>query len=117
MPRTTLTKKTAPGPYADITANGADLAMTAADVANKNQFRAGHEDIIFAHNTGASPHTITITSAPDEYGRSEDVAAYSLGAGEYAVFGPLKPHGWQQTDGYIYLEADHAEIKFGIVAL
>lgn len=117
MPRATLTKKTAPGPYADLVATAADLTMVAANVADKNQFHCGHRDLVFAHNTGVTPHTITITSAPDEYGRSEDITAYSLGAGKYAVFGPFEPHGWQQTDGYIYLEADHAEIKLGIVAL
>lgn len=117
MARTDLTKKTALGAYGSYTANAADLPMAAADVANKNQFVANGNDLVIAHNTGAGAHTITVTSSPDPFRRTGDIAAYSLGAGEYAVFGPFAITGWIQSDGKIYLEADHAEVKFGVVAL
>jgi hypothetical protein len=120
MARTTLTKKVAVGtlstPYA--TANAADLTMTAADVANKNQFLAGDNDLIFVHNSGASPYTVTVTSAPDPiFGRTKDIATYSFAAGIYGVIGPLKQAGWVQADGYVYLEASNASVKFGVVQL
>ena len=120
MPRTTLTKKTALGtlstPYA--TADAADLTMAAADVANLNQFLANDNDLIIVHNTGASPYTVTVTSAPDPvFGRTKDIATYSFAAGEYGVIGPLKQAGWMQADGYVYLQASNASVKFGVVQL
>lgn len=117
MARTNLTKTTALGAYGNYAANAADLTMAVADVANKNQFTATGKDLIVAHNTGASAYTVTISSAPDPYGRSGDIAAYSIGAGEYAVFGPMELTGWMQPDGKIYLEAENAAVKFGVVAL
>lgn len=115
MPRTTLTKTVAPGRYA---AAGAALTMTAADVTNKNQFVAKGSDLVVAHNTHATvPQTVTINSVNDPYGRKGDITAYSIPAGGYAVFGPFLPLGWRNPDGYIYLEASTADVKFGVVEL
>lgn len=116
MARATLTKTTPLGSYGTYAANAADLTMAAATVADKNQFVASGKDLVIAHNTGAGAHNITITSVVDPYGRTGDIT-YALGAGEYAIFGPFDLPGWMQTDGKIYLEADHAEIKFGVVPL
>lgn len=117
MARTSLTPKAALGAYGSYAADAADLPMTAADVANMNQFTASGRDLVVAHNTGGSAYTVTITSSPDPYGRSRDIATYSLGAGEYAVFGPFELTGWVQTDGKVYLQASNAAVKFGVVAL
>lgn len=118
MARTSLTPKAAVGSYGDYSvADSADLAMAAADVANMNQFSASGKDLVVAHNTGGSAYTLTVTSVADPYGRTKDIATYSLGAGEYAVFGPLALLGWVQTDGKVYLQASNAAVKLGIVAL
>lgn len=119
MARTTLTKKTVLGSKsAPYVADAADLTMTAADVANKNQFVATGNELVVAHNTGASAYTVTINSVADpNFGRTGDIATYSLAAGEYAVFGPFNVAGWQQSDGYIYLEASNASVKFGVLQL
>lgn len=117
MARTSLTPKAAPGSYPTVAADSLDLAMAAADVANMNQFAASGNDVIFIHNTGGSPYTVTITSAVDPYNRTQDITTYSVGAGEYAVIGPLKLPGWVQTDGKVYLQASNASVKFGIVAI
>lgn len=118
MARTDLPKTTALGPYGDYSvANSADLTMTAGDVANKNQFAATGNDVVVAHNTGGSAYTLTVTSSPDPYGRTKDISTYSIGAGEYAVFGPLELPGWVQPDGKIYLEVSNAAIKLGVVKL
>lgn len=114
MPRTDLTKTTAPG---SMQYTGTVITMAAADVANMNQFTASGKDLIVAHNTGASPYTVTVTSAVDPYGRTKDISAISLAAGEYRVFGPMELTGWVQTDGKIYLQASNASVKFGIIAL
>jgi hypothetical protein len=70
-----------------------------------------------AHNTGAGEHTVTVSSVVDGQGRSGDVSAYALGAGEYAVFGPFDLEGWEQTDGALHFEANDAEVKFGVLRL
>lgn len=114
MPRTTLTTTTAPGSnnYA-----GVALTMTAADTGNLNEFVASGKDLIVAHNTGASGYTITVTSVADPYGRTKDISAVSIAAGVYMVFGPMELTGWVQTDGKVYLQANNAAVKFGIVRL
>jgi hypothetical protein len=117
MARTDLTKTTAEGAYGDYAAGDADVTMAAADTVDKNAFTFEGKDLIIAHNTGASAHTVTVTSAPDPYGRSQDIDGYSIGAGEIAAFGPLEADGWLQSDGKIYLEADNAEVEFGVVKL
>lgn len=120
MARVTLIKKTALGSktsaYSPV--NSADLPMTAADVTDKNQFTCSGNDLIFAHNSGASPATISINSVADpQLGRMGDIAGYSLGAGEYAIFGPFSRAGWQQSDGFLYLEASSANVRFGVAQL
>lgn len=117
MARTTLTKTTPVGSYGTYSAAAAKMTMTAADVANKNQFVATGHDLVVAYNSGGSPYTVTITSAPDEFGRSGDITTYSVPAGETHIFGPFKLPGWQQTDGKIYLEASNASILFGVITL
>jgi len=109
-----LTRTQAPGA---INYTGTALTMTAADVANLNEFVASGKDLIVAHNTGGSTYTVTVTSAPDPYGRTKDVAAVNITAGAYMVFGPLELTGWQQSDGRIYLQASNAAVKFGVVSL
>jgi hypothetical protein len=99
------------------TANAADLTMTAADTTNKQQIKLAREgDLILAHNTGGSPATVTITSSPDDLGRTGDITTYSLGAGEYAVFGKFQSRGWVQSDGNLYFEASSTDVKFGVIA-
>ena len=114
MARAILTKTAAPGSYA---AAGVLLTLAAANVVDKNQFVASGNDLVVARNSGIVPHTVTITSAPDEYGRLGNIAAYNIPAGETHIFGPFKNKGWLQSVGMVYLEADHAEILFGIITL
>ncbi len=112
MARTELTKTTRPGSYAG---SGTALTMTGADTTNQNSFKANGGDLVIAHNTDTASHTITINSVDDRYGRQEDITAESIAAGEIRIFGPFKTHGWMQSDGQIYLEADDASVEFGIV--
>ena len=118
MPRTTLTKTTPLGAFGTYSANAADLTLTAADTVNLNQFRATGNNLVIAQNTNAGAQTVTITSAPIN-GRTGDITTYSIGAGEIAVFGPFlgNQNGWTQSDGYIYLQASHADIKFAIISI
>lgn len=119
MARTTLTRTTPVGSYPTlpVSADALDAVFTAADVSNKNQFKPTGKDLLLAWNSGASPYTFTLTSAADERNRTGDVSSYSLAAGDIAVIGPLELQGWRQTDGYVYLEASNAAVKFAVVSL
>ncbi len=112
MARTDLTKTTKPGGYSG---SGTKLTMTAADTTNQNKFKATGKDLVVAHNTDTSSHTVTVTSTDDKYGRQEDISSYSVPAGEIHIFGPFPLHGWQQSDGYIYLEANNSSVELGII--
>lgn len=114
MARTTLTKSAALGSYNHA---GVVLTMTAADVANMNQFVASGNDLLVIHNTAGSDYTFTVTSSADAYGRTKDITTETIAAGAYKIVGPLQITGWIQSDGKIYLAASNAGVKFGIVAL
>lgn len=118
MARTTLTKTAVKGPFPalPIGASGLVVTLTAADVANKNQFLPSGNDLLIMQNSGAAPYTVTITSAVDAQNRTGDIATYSLAAGDVCAF-LVKSSGWVQADGYVYLEASNASVKFGVVAL
>lgn len=118
MARTTLVK-TSPNlryPVLPIAADSADLnlqASSGSSGSNGNQILWGDAGalVLIAQNSGASTRTVTITSKVDPYNRTGDISAYSLGAGEIAVW-ILERQGFYQSDGYLYLEANHAEVKF-----
>lgn len=115
MARAALTVTNVPSPYSGA---GVAVTMTAADTSNKNSVPLTGREIVIAWNSGASARTVTVTSVDDRFGRSEDIAAESIAAGAIRVYGVgLALEGWQQTDGSLYLEADNAEVKFGVLRL
>jgi len=99
----------------DLAALAADLNFVAADVANKDQVAHTGKEVVLAWNTGATDHTVTITSVEDPYGRIEHMGPYTIATGKIARFGPYANLGWHQTDGKLYFEANHAEIKFAVL--
>jgi hypothetical protein len=119
MGRTTLTRTTPLGPYPTLqpAADALDLILTAADTTNNNQILLDGPVIVVAHNTGVAARTLTITSSADAQNRTGDISAYSIGAGEYACFKIDQTTGWKQTDGYLYLQANNAEVKIGAIRL
>jgi hypothetical protein len=114
MPRQSLSKSSAPGPYPTA---ALAVTMTAADVANGSQFPLTGRELVLIQNTGASSRTYTVSSVADPYGRSADITTASIAAGAILVLGPLALSGWQQADGALYLSASHAEVKIGIIQL
>lgn len=101
------------------TANAADVTLTAASVANKEQVVHTGKEVILAYNSDpTNPYTVTISSIADAaLGRTGDIATYSLAAGELGAFGPFPADGWRQADGYLYFEASNAAIKFGVLRI
>ena len=118
MARQSHTALSAVGPKTNAySADAANLTMTAADTSNNEQVTHTGKILLFAHNTGASARTITISSLADERGRTGNITTYASAAGEYHVFGPFDLEGWEQTDGKLYFQGSHAEVKFGVVDL
>lgn len=119
MARTTLTRTTPLGPFPTLqpAADALDVTLTAADVVNNNQILLDGPMLIIAHNSGASARTLTLTSLADPQNRTGDISAYSIGAGEVAAFKIDAYSGWRQTDGYLYLQANNAEVKIGAIRL
>lgn len=118
MARVTITKQVPLGAYPTlpVAANALDLTETAADAANKNQFAPSGDDLVIIHNTDVGAQTVTFTSVVDEFKRTGDITTYSVGAGEIAAF-RFKIPGWTQSDGYVYIEASDAGIKFAVIQL
>lgn len=113
-----LTVQTIKGPFEAIIANGADFTLTAGDTGT-DTFQCTGREILIAFNSGAGARTLTITSQSDEKGRSLDITAYSLGAGEYAVFGVglTNSKGWKNTANLITVDVEHAEVKWAVLRL
>ena len=96
---------------------GTVVVMLAADIANQNSFVSTGKEMVIVHNSGAAPHTVTINSVNDANLRTQDITAVSVAADEHRVFGPFKKDGWAQTTNVIHIEANNAEIEFGVVIL
>ena len=118
MARQIITKIVLLGSYPalPLTVNTADLTETAADQVNFDSVALSGDDIVIAHNTDSGAHTVTFSSVVDDKNRTGDITAYSIGAGEIAVF-RFKAAGWKQSDGYLYCTANSATVKFGAFAL
>ncbi len=120
MARATLTAQPTPGKFpGTVAVNAADVTFAVSDAVNGNDVAMSGEDmLIVARNDNAGAQTITITSAamPDT-NRPGDITAYSIGIGEYAVFGPFNKPGWQQSDGKLRIDTSHADIKLAVLRL
>lgn len=66
-----------------VPANAMDKAFSAADTVNGNAFLSSGNDMLCVFNSDTNPHSFTISSAPDEFGRFADVS-YSVAAGLYS---------------------------------
>jgi hypothetical protein len=118
MPRTLLTPVTPKGPYpGTVNANDLDAVFTSADQANGNYFVGTGRELIEIQNADAGAQTFTITSKADPYGRTGNVSAYSMAAGEHAIFWLGNLVGWDQGGGQIYLDASSNNISFRIIRI
>lgn len=101
-------------------ANSLDLAWTAADTTNKERIAHTGKEIILARNSGAGARTVTVDGVA-LLGRTGSITAYSIGAGETIIIGPLPVDGWRQTSGgdagYLTFEGEHAEVLFSTLKL
>lgn len=120
MARTTIAAQTTPGAYPTlpVAANSRDLAVVPADVGNGNDVTIVEgKTLLVAYNaSAATARTLTLTSVADAFGRSGDITAYSMAAGEIAIFGPFKVAGWSHA-GKLWVDGSHAEMTFAVITL
>lgn len=109
------------GGYPDmpLVADSADFVWTAAGadfVAGAGFDHTGME-IILVRNDNVGAQTVTITSVLDAHNRLGTITTYSVGAGEYAAFGPFPLAGWQASDGDMNLTFSAADMYVAVLRL
>ena len=112
MARQELTKITSPGGYSNT---GTALTFT-AQIADGSMFRATGRELVLVKNPDSSDHTVTVQSVEDRYNRTEDISSYNVPAGETHIFGVFPLHGWQQSDGNIYIDGE-TSLELAIITL
>jgi hypothetical protein len=121
MARLALTPQNLPGSYPalPITANAVDFVFTAAgaNFADGAGFLMTGNEILLVQNANVGAQTVTISSVKDDIGRTGDITTYSVGASEFAMFGPFKEKGWKQADGQLYFAASATDVKFAVLKL
>lgn len=121
MARLALTPQNAPGsfPALPLAANAADFVFTPAGAQFVDGFSfpwTGRE-LLLVQNANAGAQTVTLNSVADRRRhRSGDITTYSVGIGEFAVFGPFEEaDGWRQSDGKIYGAASATDVKLAVI--
>lgn len=100
-----------PGAYAHA---GTILTFTDGDASNNNQLQLVGGESLLVRNSGVTGRLLTIVSAPDGFNRTRDISE-TLAAGEERVYGPFLPQGWRQTDGFLYVNPAHADLKLAVL--
>lgn len=117
--QTALTPQSPLGPYPGTVSAG-QLAFTfaASDNVNGNSFPCTGHEVLLVDNTDAASQTITISSVADQFGRTQDITAYSMAAGTFAVFNFRGGcTGWKQTDGTVHILTSAATVKVAVLTI
>lgn len=117
--RTAITVQTAKGPYLStpVSANALDFTIAASDNANGNYFVGTGRELIIVQNSAGAPGTVTFTSVADQYARKGDISAYSVGAGEFAMFWVGNLTGWDQGGGQIYIDTSASTMNIAVIRI
>lgn len=97
-----------------VPALGLDKTFTTADTSNGNSFLSSGRDLLIMYNSGGSPYTVVISSAPDPDGRFADVT-YTIGAGVYSFVEINSSSVFIQATNLVLLLANNAAIQFLVV--
>jgi len=104
-------------PFDDVTAASLDIVWQVATVAGE-KFVCGGRDILLFRNVTSS-NTVTITSVPNDRGRSEDLTTYALSGTDvcYWTGGLTNTKGWKQTNGTILITASSTNVEWAVLRL
>ena len=116
---TALTVQTIKAPFAAIAANGVDFTFAAGTITDGDTFICTGRELLLVNNVNVAAKTILIVAVDDETNRSENIGPYSIGAGEFAVFGQglTNSKGWKSTAGTIRITVEHADVKVAVLRL
>lgn len=119
MARLAITPKQSTGsfPALPLSANAADFTWTpaGASFADGASFPITERELLLVKNLNVGAQTVTISSVVDGRNRTGDITTYSLGASEYAVFGPFTREGWAQSTGLLHFAASAADVNFAVI--
>ena len=91
------------------------LALLYAMSANGNCIIMNGPLLLLFTDGGANTTTITSTANGDNLGRTQDITAYAVGSGLYSAI-YVRPEGFRQTNGYLYLTASNSAVKVAAFA-
>jgi hypothetical protein len=116
---TPIVPKTILGPFATYGAGLADFTFAAGTITDGDNWVCSGRDLLVVRNTNVGAQTITIVSVDDETNRAGNITAYSLAAGDFAVFGVglTNSLGWQGTGKKIRITVSHAEVVVAVLTL
>ncbi len=117
MARQSHTAQILLGAYKTYGVNLADYVYLAADTVNDEETTLSGREIVLVQNTTGGALTCTFTSVASPLNRTGDITAYSVGANEFAMFGPFEITGWQQTDGKLYFSGSAVGLEFAVIRL
>ena len=114
----TVQQLISPFPVTPLTASSADIVFTALTVTEGDTFVCTGREVILIKN-GTGTNTLTISSADDAQGRTEDITSYSIAAGLFAAFGVglTNNPGYKTSGGLIKMTPSSAELKCAVVRL
>ncbi len=106
-------------PVTPLTAEAADFVWTTAgaDFADGAHFPHTGKEIILVRNDNVGAQTVTINSSVTAENRLGNITTYSVGIGEYVMFGPFPVHGWRQTTGFMTIAASATDVFFAIIRI
>lgn len=114
MARTLLTPISIPTPLATVPV---EMTFTVADFTNGNKFSATGREIVVVKNIhAATAKTFTVTSVAIN-GRLGSITAFSVAALKEYVLPFFSIEGWKQSDGFIYIDGEDANIKIQVMTL
>lgn len=115
MARTVITPSVAPGGYP--TAGVVATPVASAASPTFNYFASTGKELLVATNTDSGPHTITIYSVADVFGRLGDITGESIAAGATHIFGPFTKNYWADTDGHINVDTSDPTVHVAVIRL
>lgn len=117
MAATVVAVQESSGKYAVPGAGEADITFEALDASSGGYFINTGKEMVLVNNTDASPQTFTITSTPlAGTAREGSISAYSLAAGDFALFGPLPIDGWAlSSDFKTYMSASDVAVEVAVI--
>ncbi len=113
-----LTVQNVLAPFAAVAAGAADFTFAASSL-DGNTFVCTGRELLLVQNSDVGATTITVTSVDDEKGRAEDIATYSMAAGDFVAFGAglTNSKGWKSTAGLIRVTTSDVDAKLAVLRL